>query len=55
MPYLFVKEPDVISTHELTFECYNANGEKFTTTYNYDFSLEEGEVEPEVTVTYETL
>ena len=52
---IFDKEPEVLTTHLLTFECINAMGEKYTTTYSYDFSLAEGEVEPEVTVTYETL
>ena len=52
---IFDKEPDVLTTHLLSFKCINAHGECYTTTYNYDFSLEEGEIEPEVTVTYETL
>ena len=51
----FTKDPDIIDIHTITFECINAHGETYTTTYNYDFSLAEGEVEPEVTVTYETL
>ena len=49
----FTKDPDVISTHTLTFECINAIGERFTTTYNYDFSLKQGQVEPDTTIIWE--
>ena len=49
----FTKDPDVISTHELKFECINAEGKLYTTTYDYDFSLPEGKVEPQVTVEYQ--
>lgn len=49
----FVKDPDVISTHMLTFETINAEGKRYKTTYNYDFSLEAGEFEPEITITSE--
>ena len=49
----FIKDPDVISTHTLTFECINAIGERFTTTYNYDFSLKQGQVEPDTTIIWE--
>ena len=41
----FTKDPDVISTHKLKFECINAEGKRNTITYDYDFSLPEGETE----------
>lgn len=47
----FTKDPDILTTHTLTFTCTNAKGETFTATYDYDFTLPEGKYEPEISST----
>ena len=44
----FTQDPDELSTHVLTFECTNAEGNTYNAYYEYDFSLPEGKVETEV-------
>ena len=48
MCFRFTQDPDELSTHVLTFECTNAEGNTYNAYYEYDFSLPEGKVETEV-------
>ena len=52
---IFDKEPDVLEQHALSIKWTSAEGNTYTTTYNYDFSLPEGRVEPWTEVTYDTI
>ena len=53
---IFDKEPDVLETHGLTFFWTTTEGITYTTSFNYDFTLPEGEVEPyTVSIEYDTI